>query len=495
MSSRARELIIPSLYFLLILILFAVHFLIAISRPLWLDEIITLVVSQGASPFQLVKDFFNGSDTNPPLYFIVVTVLQSICSNNIFLLKVFSMITAFSGLLVLFFYFKTRVNRESLYLLLLLLTTSSFFSQFILFEIRPYALYFTLSTIIIVYYGKLIAVSKFDIRHVISFGVLSTLFLYTHYFSIIYIITLIIIELSVLSESKNKSVLAAMILALILYFPWSFAITNQLSAVHYRTWQLPRDMFQLMMLPVIYLGYLNLLILLMGLILLFIWGRFRLNDVKSFLGNKFNIVLIVFTVVPYIAYAISMILPFGIVERYFVPSFVSSVVLLLFILDRVFVTRRKLVISIILLSVAYSVYKLDKLSKINDVMVDEIQKKMQLCSEGLPVVCESPHKYFRFQYYAQKMGYSNYYLLLDEKSANDPNNIKNASFDYYWISSMKKYYPLKNIIEWNIFKTKHSEFIYIDEKDRMFDKEIKNQYPNSTFIHIGENVYRVKTHN
>ena len=93
-----------------VIILLIAEIFIGIQKPLWYDEIATLKVIRVPTLYELISLCYNGADTNPPLYFIVLWLLRQIFGENIIMFRIFSSVLAISGTFIFFNFFKKKFN-------------------------------------------------------------------------------------------------------------------------------------------------------------------------------------------------------------------------------------------------------------------------------------------------------------------------------------------------------------------------------------------------
>lgn len=483
---KNKSLKTESFLFVIVFLLLLVNTIIVLQKPLWLDEVITIICSKENTLINLIINFFNGIDTNPPFYFLLINLSIKISNENIFVLRFLSLILTLIGLI---YFLKTiKCFGHEKYLSLLLIMNSNFITGYLFSEIRPYSLFFCLGAIIIYLFYNIMINKKYSFIDIIKVNVFLTIFLYTHYFSIFYFIGLIVWCLISLEELKFKYLLLFFLIPLILFLPWIIGIKNQFEAVKGFFWQEPATIFRLIKLPYYFLGYFAIVLLVIIIINLFFYKKYISELISQIsLNVKILSLAIVFVLIPVVVSILSMfkLLPYQ--ERYLLISIFGIVI----IFNTLFHKRKDYKKIFYLLSIIFISINIYKNYSSQLFMEKDLKEKLDLTKYKVPIVCESPHVYFPLHYYSKKYS-DKFYLLLDLESAKLKGNIKNSLFDYYWIKNLKKYRDSLNISEFSTFINNNSEFILINEEGRLlFEYNIQNN-KNYLIKEIGNNILFIK---
>lgn len=444
-------------------------FFISVQKPIWLDEVATLINSDTESLRQLVFNFYQGADTNPPFYFIVVYILKNLICSDLIFLRGSSLIFYCLGLLIL----RKSINDQSQkQIILLIACTIPFLNFYLSSELRAYALQFFLGSCF-VYFYKNVDSNRNAFTNPLGLILASTLLLYTHYFSIFYLIIITSIEFLFFLKTGNYKALSGLTISLGLFSFWIPAIFIQQSIYHGYSWHEPFSLIYLYRIPYFYLG--NSIYIIIIIFLIFGWKLYSkkrlIKKIKSI--EKKHIVLITTLFFPFVGAILSSITNFPFVERYFTLSILSFLLITSFVLSHIYSSRVKiLVLSLFTMFIIVKSYNCFQLLKIEK---RELKIKLNLLSSRVPIVCESPHHFYPLYYYAKIENLSSPFLLLDRKSSTVQGNSKNTIFDYYGNTNLKKYFNLKNVLEFDKFHKYHKKYYLLDEKDRqLFEYKVKN---------------------
>jgi uncharacterized membrane protein len=307
----------------MIFIVFAIgNLLIALEKPIWLDEAATLIVIENLSPFELINKFYAGIDTHPPLYFVLASLVHSIFA-SVEVLRILSFIMILIALYFNYLFLKALEKKDVFFIYLIFFVITNYSIQYISFEIRPYSLYFLLFSIHLFLYTKL----QLDNKHIyILYIFILTLLLYTHYFSLYYLLAWAGVD--ILINVKNKFLykrILVYVLPIISFLPWLSAVFNQFEAfggvVHHKIPSFKNFQAELFN----FFRYLSIpVILLMGV---FLFQGFRYRRINGLNTESTIYILIVGSVLmPLIFYGFSQIELAVFTHRYFIPSFIGVLI-------------------------------------------------------------------------------------------------------------------------------------------------------------------------
>lgn len=456
-------------YYVFFTIATFLSFFVSIERPIWLDECYTLINTDVDSLKQLFYNFYNGADTNPPFYFFTIFLLKFLPFNELILLRISSLIYYLGGVFLLAKIVHSKSQKQYLFLIA---STIPFLNFYLSSELRAYALQFFLASCFVSFYEKA-KNRKYDYRNITGLIIASTLLLYTHYFSIFYLLMVFVIETLFIRKNRNYAILLSVITSFILFSPWIPVIFKQKEVYHGFNWQVPFNLFDIYKIPYFYLGNSIYIYIIAFCFVFFI----HLVKNKLFLTiisiEKKHVVIISLLLFPFIGALLSNISSFPFVERYFSLSIISFLIIASFVFSRIRLVKLELLLLVFLglfvIIKSYNYFRIVESQKY------ELSLKLELLNKKEPVVCESPHFFYPLYYYAKHKNLSLPFLVLDKQASIVKGNSKNAIFDYYGNKNLKKYFELPNVLEFETFIKFNKNFYLLDEGDRqLFEWKIKN---------------------
>lgn len=463
-------------YLLFFTLFSAVTFLyLGFSKPLWLDEILTLQIIKDDSPIQIINKLFLGSDTNAPLYFVLIKIYSSLFGIHDISLKLFSaLIVAIALWVNLKLINEYTDHKLDIYITFLFLFVSQSVSSYLLTEVRTYPLVYLLSSILIY---QLFKKGIARIPMVSTIALVTVALMYTHYFSFYLISALIIYELF---TKRRKKIVYGMLIGLLLFIPWLPAVYNQLmiggKIVHHGSITISSLLEQYFFL--IGKGGILLIILLIGYAFL--------QKRKIVITNICWLSIIAFVpvvniILSYYGYSVHT-------PRYFLYSLIPIIIIFTILLSHLNtnVVFRLMIIVLISSLAANRIYEYNKHITKSNHLIQSIKK---LEYYNLPIVCESPHLQYPLEHYLK---HQKIFFLLDSLSAFSSGNIKNAHYDFLLLQNYKNYYDLKNIVYFDAFQNKYNEFLLINENDRML-YEVRYLYNRKYKTELlFDNIYLIK---
>ena len=376
-----------SVIFLLIAQIF-----IGLQKLLWYDEIATLKVIRVPTLCKLISLCYHGADTNPPLYYILLWSFRQIVGENIILFRIFSSVLALSGTATLFLFFKENFKWSADTPLLLFLFTMPLWQFTILMEIRAYALwYFLLCNYFIMYYSYLSRQEK-PFNRLFILTIVGTMMAYTHYYTVIYLGVVWVIEILYFVRKKNYRYILISLLPIVFFLPWIPAIIHQREFLHGTTWQsIPSGK------DIIYLiRELWGIAPFSALVLTFCYFKFNKKHNITISGYKYSrwiTVLIGFLLVPALIFITSQIGLTVFASRYFMGTFVSGILLAWLVLDTVFKRFIKYQMIILLLLICLAGYRILQYHKTVQEQIEKVGQSLSLLKYNLPIVYSNPHLY------------------------------------------------------------------------------------------------------
>ena len=466
------------------------NLIIGLYKPLWLDEVASLNLLKVTSWSNLLNNIYNGADTNPPLYFLLLFFVQKLTKSVIYF-RLFSVSLSITGLILLLRFLRKFVNKQTTAIVLIIISISYFFPQYLMVEVRPYAMFFLLSVLFLVQYYRISFQNQKNIFNILSLIFITIFLLYTHYFAIFYIIITLIFEIFN-KNRKNYLVLISILIGILSFLPWVVAIRNQLSLIHGIVWQAKPKIWEIIKLPSFYFNsFLTIFVLIGSVVGLFI-KKIDFTKIHKEYGG-FLILIIIFSLFPFINIILTYFNLSVSEPRYYIPSYISYIFILAIILNLFELVEYKLLlIPILIILFIYGSIMEVSYFKFQRSRKEEIKFLLKLNQTSLPILCESPHKFYPLDFYAKENGISNFYFILDKESAVLKSNVKNAIFDYYWNENLKHIYKLNHLIPIEEVINCLNAFYLLNEKDRMiFEHRFENN-PSYSVKKEGHGIYFIE---
>lgn len=467
----------PSRLYVLIIILLLQCFYIDNLKPIWLDEISSVLNSNVDSILILLKNFYYGADTNPPLYFILLHLVIKLFGENLIILRLLSLLFVIVGIFALLNISFIKNHKISLAIIII---SAPFILFYLISEIRPYSLQFCLASVLLnIYANKNISLTK---KRIIL-SVLGTLTIFTHYYSILYILPLIVYETYNSIKSRSYFEILIVNVPLILFLFWLPAIYNQIKIFYGHFWQDYPSIKHILMLPKYFWGKLLIINIIISL---FTLVR-NYSSIKQFilsLDKSFIYILFFWLIVP----ALTIILQIPFVYRYFHLTFIplSIFFLVIFINEHCSIVKIIFTFTIISIPIIESIVVL----KNNREEFRKLNYHLSFLN-NFDILCESPHIFYQLDYYSKKNYKHKPYYILDFSSSISEGNSKNAIFDYYGNKNLKRFFEIERVLDWSTFSASVSNFIVINEKDRrLFEQRILNNN-HYKVIKLNQTIYHV----
>jgi uncharacterized membrane protein len=163
---------------------------------------------------------------HPPLYFILLKLFSYAFGDSEVALRGFSILCGISSFLVLFNVFKKSSKKNYTAWLVLLMLIFNPFLFYFFSEARMYALAFFAASLSFRYWLDYQDHRKITSKSFIYLCICSVSLLYTHYYGLFFISTLVFIELLKFGFKRS---LFNYLIPFILFIPWCFAIRYQLA--------------------------------------------------------------------------------------------------------------------------------------------------------------------------------------------------------------------------------------------------------------------------
>lgn len=459
------------LFFILVL----AAFILSNSKPAWLDEISTIEHTSNGSILNLISNLYNGADSNPPLYYLLISIIFKYINQSLLLGRLFS----FSAFLLGIFFIRKLLNPREYLGFYLTIMTSTYLLFYLSNEIRAYSLLFMLATLFLIIYTSRIR----QIVKSILIAIIWTLLLYTHYYSIFYFFAFFCIEFLHTVKSKKYFELIFLFIPILLFLPWIPAIINQLDVFKGFFWQDRPTLYRFLKYPYFFLG---------GSSLLLISLVFRLDNLKAEfkLKKKFYLILLSWLMIPLTVGILTKYLNLVYVERYFTISIIP----LLIIIPKVISYYKMKIMTLFLFIYILSFSTINIYNKMLEFenQNKKLTKYLKLSRKGKDVFCESPHVFYQLKYYSKMLKIKQPFLVLDKSSAFSAGNVKNSAFDFYGNLSLKNKFNFKNILIWDEIKDTINSFYLINEKGRMFFENILVNNKKFTITDVDDEIKLIR---
>ena len=202
---------------------FLLFLFIGIKKPFWLDELYTIQIIENDNPVEIFSKLFEGSDTNAPLYFIVLKIYTYFFGDSVVSLKLFSTIFIILSILLLYYFLK-RIDLEFFdkFIIIYFFFISQVVSTYLLVEVRTYSFnLFLIVLFVVVFFDDSIKPKK---NTLLILSLVTASLLYTHYFNLYFILVFLLFELL---SRKRKNVAFSIIIGMFFFSPWLISVYLQ----------------------------------------------------------------------------------------------------------------------------------------------------------------------------------------------------------------------------------------------------------------------------
>lgn len=197
------------------------------STPIGWDEVNTAFhlfshsLDEQRNVPETVASLAKGSPEHGPVYFALVNLWNAIAGSDLFVLRLLSVYIGTIGVAVAYRVAALTRDRSLGQTAIMLASFLAFYLYFML-EIRPYALYATMSGWVVLSYWRVLSTSeRVARRRYLAFYLSATLLLYVHYFAAFTLAAIGIYHLLLARSRANWwSVLMVMIAAGLSFAPW-----------------------------------------------------------------------------------------------------------------------------------------------------------------------------------------------------------------------------------------------------------------------------------
>lgn len=224
------------------------------KQGFWHDEIYTLNFLKGNSaynfegaPLYNIKGVFSIEDSrktldtenyidnfslliqhegHPPLYFILQKIWSYVFGYSELAIRSFPVICGLAFFLVLYSIIKFKSKKDNTASLFLVIALVNPFLFYFFSEARMYALGMLFAILTFYFWMKLQSASNKKSKHFIFYILFATALLYTHYYGVFFLTTLIFID--ILKNGFSKIIIKSS-LPVLFFMPWMIVVKKQLS--------------------------------------------------------------------------------------------------------------------------------------------------------------------------------------------------------------------------------------------------------------------------
>ncbi len=483
-SNSKKELILLTI---ILICHFSLRLINLESTSLWYDEAYSIFHSQ----FDINHIIQNSLiDQNPPFYNIILHYWMSFTDVTIYSARLLNVIlSGFSLLLIYFISEKHLHNGSGIYSVIIYSLWNFLF--FYTVEARCYSLLILLILIQFVLFFKYIESEKINILGLITFSIVSTLILLTHYLSVfIFIPELVYIIL--FYRKKNKVLLkfiASNVIAAILFIPWLVKVIPIIKSTSTGSYWLKSATFN-DLINVLNEYYFNFYVICF-LILAIIYIIYKKNS-----NEKFYFLLLVIILPIISSYFISKIVP-SFTSRYLQYTLLGSV----FVISYFIISIKNYTLRIAIFGII-SIFFYSNLDISPDKNQEVKKPTEEIIKNKLPnsLIIIAPRSIgIPFSYYYDKNAFVNkeYYewlllsndvLLID--NPNEFSRINTEMFNYiYFIHSFDNY-ALNNQLIKSHLDSNYKSVDYLQYKDfnttiyhnEKYNNNIKTVFENNSSL-------------
>lgn len=217
------------IYLILVLIIFNTFMLQFLSLQPWLDELHAINIASYNNLEILLNDIIK-FDTNPPLFFIILTSWIKYTGLNIPMLRLFPLILSNLSFIFLFQLLIKRKYETAAYVLPVLFLTTHFTTKYFL-ELRPYCLLiFAICMNLFFLYRPHGDLYKDKYFNNVGYLISLIIAIYSHHFGVVYWASHILVYVIHYRKLKTFSVKNFLILntiSFIIYLPWLPFVIDQ----------------------------------------------------------------------------------------------------------------------------------------------------------------------------------------------------------------------------------------------------------------------------
>ena len=236
--------------YILILVIFLVNLSLCFNRSLWADEAWTALLMQND-----FKDMMGiiANDVHPPLYFIILKIFTIFFGENIFVMKIVSLIPVIILMILGVYYINKLFNNDTVASIFILLVGLSPSCLHMTVELRMYSW-----SILFVTWTGFLGYSIYlnnNIKDKILFVISGLLAAYTHNFNIIaeiFVYGIFFIAMFLKNKKTIKDSIIISLVTIVGYLPWLVISFNQLRQVNEDFWLWPlnfTDVAQMIIYP------------------------------------------------------------------------------------------------------------------------------------------------------------------------------------------------------------------------------------------------------
>ena len=435
----------------------------AAVRPLWFDEILTLVVSRQPNLTAIWNALKAGVDGNPPLFYLIERVASNLSSNEMLAFRLISALAFACTFIFLYIFVQKRSGARVAFICAVLIFVTPLNNKYSL-EARPYSLLVACLALALVCYQRLPA-ARWTVGLLLSLSLAESL----HYYAVLACFPFFFAEIvHVFATSRIRywvwlSLFGSLIPALIS----APLLVNLRHSYAEHIWARP----ELMLIPMSYGGYFRLnalwglaIAIISFLVVIAAWARGRTQreltgEIEIAPASEHALVL-GFLALPLVGVVAARIAHGGAADRYYLPAILGIAIAFSYVLSKVTPAGFQLVAALILIAVAFQEADVVRAVLRNPHGTDSRAPVLSLLSdaiarEDLPLVLSNAGGYVELSHVAQQSLNQRMVTLVDP-----PNAVVYAGTDTVdrLVIELKSYVPMQ-VYDFKPFAAAHPVFL------------------------------------
>ncbi len=435
----------------------------AAGKPLWFDEILTLVVSRQPNLSAIWSALKAGVDGNPPLFYLIERVASSFSSNEMLAFRLVSALAFACTFICLYIFVQKRSGARVAFICAVLIFVTPLNNKYSL-EARPYSLLVACLALALVCYQRLPA-ARWTVGLFLSLSLAESL----HYYAVLACFPFVLAEIvQVFSTSRIRywvwlSLIGSLTPAL-LSAPLLMRLRHSYAE---HIWARP----EFMLIPMSYGGYFRLnalwglaIAIISFLVVIAAWARGRtqleLTGGIEIAPASEHALVLGFLALPAVGVVAARIAHGGAADRYYLPAILGIAIAFSYVLSKVTPAGFQLVAALILIAVAFQEADVVRAVLRNPHGTDSRAPVLSLLSDAiarndLPLVLSNAGGYVELSHVAQQSLNQRMVALVDPPSA-----VVYAGTDTVdrLVIELKSYVPMQ-VYDFKAFAAAHPVFL------------------------------------
>jgi Dolichyl-phosphate-mannose-protein mannosyltransferase len=435
----------------------------AAGKPLWFDEILTLVVSRQPDFAAIWNALKSGVDGNPPLFYLIERVASHLSSNEMLAFRLVSALAFACTFICLYIFVQRRSGARIALICAVLIFVTPLNNKYSL-EARPYSLLVACLALALVCYQRLPA-ARWTVGLFLSLSLAESL----HYYAVLACLPFFLAEIAhVFATSRIRywvwlSLFGSLIPALIS----APLLVNLRHAYADHIWARP----EFMLIPMSYGGYFRLnalwglaVAIISSLVVIAAWARGRtqreLTGGIEIAPASEHALVLGFVALPVVGVVAARIAHGGAADRYYLPAILGIAIAFGYVLSKITPAGFQLVAALILIAVAFQEADVMRAVLRNPHGIDSRAPVLSLLSDAiarndLPLVLSDAGEYVELSHVAQQSLNRRMTTLVDPPSA-----VVYAGTDTVdrLVIELKSYVPLQ-VYDFKSFAAVHPDFL------------------------------------